>query len=277
VHVTVDGIAASIASVIAMAGDTVTMNRGTQLMVHNPSGLVLGTAEDMRQLADTLDRIAVDIAGLYRDRAGGSHDYWLDKMKSETWYAAQEAVDAGLADAVIAPAVRPSAIAAVWRGNPVDEQLVGRWTAWSVDYADRTDRQARSGDADPEPGPREVKVTRLRDGREQRTVGRGLVVITDPRNRRTLSRSDAAKARHAGRYRVGDHATPTPLSPEARRRRSDALKAKYASRRQPPTGTPPQTLKQRSHAARARQRARQQAQAAAERWMLTHGGAYTLR
>jgi ATP-dependent protease ClpP protease subunit len=102
VEVTVDGIAASIASVIAMAGDTVTMGRGTEMMIHNPSGLVLGQATDMREMADLLDKLAVDLAGFYADRAGGSVDYWLGLMAAETWYSAQEAVDAGLADAVIA-------------------------------------------------------------------------------------------------------------------------------------------------------------------------------
>jgi ATP-dependent protease ClpP protease subunit len=101
VDVTVDGIAASIASVIAMAGDTVTMGRGTEMMIHNPSGIVLGQAADMREMADLLDRLALDIAGFYRDRAGGSRNKWLDLMAAETWYSADEAVKAGLADKAI--------------------------------------------------------------------------------------------------------------------------------------------------------------------------------
>jgi ATP-dependent Clp endopeptidase proteolytic subunit ClpP len=101
VDVTVDGVAASIASVIAMAGDTVTMGRGTRLMIHNPSGGVIGQAKDMRDMADILDELAKDIAGFYSARAGGSVDQWLASMDAETWYSAQEAVDAGLADSVI--------------------------------------------------------------------------------------------------------------------------------------------------------------------------------
>lgn len=103
VHVTVDGVAASIASVIAMAGDTVTMGRGTSIMVHNPSGLVLGNAADMREMADLLDKLAVDIGGFYADRAGGEIEDWLAAMDVETWYSADEAVAAGLADTVLAP------------------------------------------------------------------------------------------------------------------------------------------------------------------------------
>jgi ATP-dependent protease ClpP protease subunit len=101
VHVTVDGVAASIASVIAMAGDTVTMGRGTSMMIHNPSGVVLGQAEDMREMADLLDQLGGDIAGFYSARAGGSVDQWLTSMAETTWYSAHKAVEAGLADSVL--------------------------------------------------------------------------------------------------------------------------------------------------------------------------------
>lgn len=104
VDVTVDGVAASIASVIAMAGDSITMGRGTRMMIHNASGLVWGQAADMRKIANLLDELGKDIAGFYADRAGEDVDHWLALMDAETWYSAQEAVDAGLADAVTAPA-----------------------------------------------------------------------------------------------------------------------------------------------------------------------------
>ncbi len=101
VHVTVDSVAASIASVIAMSGDTVTMTRGSQMMIHDPSGLVMGGAADMRQMADLLDKIGRDsIADAYVQRAGGTHDEWLARMADESWYSAEEAVAIGLATAV---------------------------------------------------------------------------------------------------------------------------------------------------------------------------------
>lgn len=128
VHVTVDGVAASIGSVIAMAGDTVTMGRGTEMMIHNPSGLVLGTAKDMRDTADILDRLAVDIAGFYAGRAGGSVDQWLASMDAETWYSAQEAVDAGLADAVLGATTAPP---------PEDTARVHDLTAYGFAHAGR--------------------------------------------------------------------------------------------------------------------------------------------
>ena len=100
VHVIVDGLAASIASVIAMAGDTITMALGSQMMVHNPSGFAMGDAKTMRELADTLDKSRASIASIYADRAGGTVDAWGTAMDAETWYTAQEAVDAGLADKI---------------------------------------------------------------------------------------------------------------------------------------------------------------------------------
>lgn len=100
ITVKVDGLAASIASVIAMAGDSIVMSLGSQMMVHNPSGFAMGDAKTMRELADTLDKSRASIASIYADRAGGTVEAWGTAMDAETWYTAQEAVDAGLADKV---------------------------------------------------------------------------------------------------------------------------------------------------------------------------------
>lgn len=100
VTVYVDSIAASIASVIAMAGDRIVMGRNAQMMIHDGSGLCIGNAADMRGLADLLDKTSDNIASVYAERAGGSTSHWRELMRNETWYSAQEAVDAGLADEV---------------------------------------------------------------------------------------------------------------------------------------------------------------------------------
>lgn len=100
VNVTVDGIAASIASVIAMAGDTVTMSRGSMFMIHEPFALVIGDAADMRKQAEALDIMGNSIAGIYADRAGGKAETWRAAMTAETWYGDADAVAAGLADSV---------------------------------------------------------------------------------------------------------------------------------------------------------------------------------
>lgn len=96
----VDGLAASAASYIALAGDEVVMAPNSELMVHDASGACLGWAEDMRKMAEDLDRISDNIASMYADKAGGDAKAWRKVMLAETWYSADEAVAAGLADRV---------------------------------------------------------------------------------------------------------------------------------------------------------------------------------
>lgn len=100
VTVHVDALAASAASIIAMAGDTVVMKQATELMIHDAWGMAVGNGADMREMADVLDRLSNDIAGIYASRAGGETAMWRDRMRAETWYNAEEAVEAGLADEV---------------------------------------------------------------------------------------------------------------------------------------------------------------------------------
>jgi ATP-dependent protease ClpP protease subunit len=101
VTVTVDGMAASAASYIAMAGDKVLMNRGSQMMIHDASGIVIGNASDMEKYAIALNKLSDSIASVYAARAGGSTAEWRDVMREEAWYKADEAVAAGLADEVV--------------------------------------------------------------------------------------------------------------------------------------------------------------------------------
>lgn len=94
----VDGIAASIASVIAMAADRVVMQPQTTLMIHDASGLCAGDAADMQEMAELLDKLSDNIADAYAAKAGGTREQWRELMRAETWYLAEEAVAAGLAD-----------------------------------------------------------------------------------------------------------------------------------------------------------------------------------
>lgn len=96
----VDGLAASAASFIATSGDEVVMNRNSELMIHNPKAVAAGGAADMRSLADRLDAVRDNIASMYVARAGGTVEQWRDVMAAETWFSADEAVQAGLADRV---------------------------------------------------------------------------------------------------------------------------------------------------------------------------------
>ncbi len=96
----IDGVAASAASFIAMAGDTVMMMPHSQMMIHEAHGLVIGPADDMRKMADFLDKWSDNIAGIYAEKAGGPVEGWRNRMREETWFSDQEAVDLGLADGI---------------------------------------------------------------------------------------------------------------------------------------------------------------------------------
>jgi ATP-dependent protease ClpP protease subunit len=100
VLVQVDSLAASMASVIAMAGDEVEMASGAMMMIHNPWALTMGEADDLRKQADVLDKMRDQIAAVYAAKTGRKREDLLAMMDAETWMTAQEAVDAGFADRV---------------------------------------------------------------------------------------------------------------------------------------------------------------------------------
>jgi len=96
----VDGVAASVASVILMAADKIVMPDNSMQMIHNPWGGAIGDAEDMRDFADALDKIKIAILAAYR-RTGKSDEELSAIMDAETWMTAEEAKAAGFADEVI--------------------------------------------------------------------------------------------------------------------------------------------------------------------------------
>lgn len=107
VTIYVDALAASAASVIAMAGNKVVMGQGSQIMIHEArSGLFGATAAEFRAQATMLDQTNDDIAGFYAARTGGDVAAWREAVAVETWYTAAQALDAGLADEVATPPAR---------------------------------------------------------------------------------------------------------------------------------------------------------------------------
>ena len=97
ITVWIDGIAASAASYIAMAGDEIVMPENAFLMIHDPSGIVMGTAADMRDMAGTLDKIAASMTRGYAAKSGKPETEIAALMGAETWFDAQDALTAGLA------------------------------------------------------------------------------------------------------------------------------------------------------------------------------------
>ncbi len=96
----IDGIAASAASFLIMAADSIVMSPHSQMMIHDARGFALGPADDMRQMADVLDKNSDNIAAIYAEKAGGTVEEWRALMKAETFLSDQEAVDLGLADSI---------------------------------------------------------------------------------------------------------------------------------------------------------------------------------
>lgn len=101
ITVQVDSVAASAASVIAVAGERLVMAPGAMLMIHKAWSMTVGNSEDHMQTADLLDKIDGQIAAAYAEKSGGDAAHFAGLMAAETWMTAQEAVDAGLADAVL--------------------------------------------------------------------------------------------------------------------------------------------------------------------------------
>lgn len=100
VSVRIDGLAASIASVIAMAGSEIVMARGARMMVHRPWTMAEGNAADFRALADQLDGCQAAIEEIYAHRTGVDAEQIRAMVDAETWMLGQQAVDMGFATAV---------------------------------------------------------------------------------------------------------------------------------------------------------------------------------
>lgn len=100
VVVDVDGLAASIASVIAMAGDEVRMAANSMMMIHNPHGMAVGDASEMQRVAALLQQVKGSLSDTYAARTGQQKDQLNAWMDDETWMSAETAVQYGFADAV---------------------------------------------------------------------------------------------------------------------------------------------------------------------------------
>jgi len=101
VAVVVDAMAASSASLIAMAGDTITMRAGSQMMIHGPSGVAYGKAKDLESYAESARKVGRGMAEIYAEQSGEDVEDLLEEMEGEIWLTPDEAVERGFAtDAV---------------------------------------------------------------------------------------------------------------------------------------------------------------------------------
>src|SRR5690606_16890660 len=96
----VDGLAASAASIVAMAGDTIRMPRNAMMMIHNAWTITAGNANDLREVADALDRVSETMIAAYAEKTGLDRDEIKALLDAETWMTAEEAVEKGFANEI---------------------------------------------------------------------------------------------------------------------------------------------------------------------------------
>ncbi len=101
ITVKIDGIAASAASVIAMAGDKVLMGQVSILMIHNPMTMAMGNRADMEQAIETLDAVKESIMNAYEQKTGLRRSKISELMDNETWMDSKTALEYGFCDGII--------------------------------------------------------------------------------------------------------------------------------------------------------------------------------
>ena len=148
VTVIVTALAASAASVVAMAGDEILISPVAYMMIHNPWSMAVGDAKEMRKTAKTLDEITEGLITAYQQRTGKSRDQLKRMLENETWMSAQTCVDEGFADGVYGGEIRAAACAGagmLTRATPESiRELCARW-----------DRAHAKAAEDPEEKPEE--------------------------------------------------------------------------------------------------------------------------
>lgn len=140
----VDGIAASAATVIAIACDRLEMMPGSQMMVHDVMVDVSGNASDLADAIDWLNEQSRNVANMYAAKSGGTPEEWRNLMLAETWMFAEEAVESRLADAVFTRAKKDSGGKPPMPPNEGDEEDPSEGTPTEEDSPDEEEEPSNS-------------------------------------------------------------------------------------------------------------------------------------
>ncbi|HDK9419728.1 TPA: Clp protease ClpP [Staphylococcus aureus] len=127
VNIKIVGVAASAASVIAMAGDHIEMSPTSQMMIHNAWTMAMGDINEMQKTVDMLDSVNKGIANAYINKTGKTEDEILSLMNKETWFNAQDAVEHGFADSKMFDETAPRLVAN--SGQMLSDDVINRVTA----------------------------------------------------------------------------------------------------------------------------------------------------
>lgn len=133
IHVYIDGLAASMASVVAVVGDTVTMPRNAMMMIHNPYTYTAGNAEELREVASRLEKLCESMIEAYLNKISIDRDKLVELLDAETWLSADECKEYGFCDEI----EEAKQMAAC-----LDKEVLGRYKNTPEGLL-----------ADPEPGP----------------------------------------------------------------------------------------------------------------------------
>lgn len=252
VSVVVDAMAASSASIIAMAGEDRLMRTGSMMMIHDPSGGVWGTAEDMERYAKVMDKHGENLASIYAEVTGDDAGDIRDEMRAELWMNADEAVERGFATAIDAKKAKAAAAHdySVYAHAPERLVALSKKKDWTRAKA-QISAEARSAAA--KPGIEKEKITMtIQPGAEQNAAETQKIVadavakaLADSKARiKAITGSEEA----AGREALAEHfAHETELPVEAV---IAALKAApKAATQHESTQTPPGAYEQRRIAA----------------------------
>ena len=153
ITVKIDAIAASAASVIAMAGDRVLMSPVAMLMIHDPMTIAMGNAKDMEKAISTLNEVKASIINAYQKKTGLSRNKISQLMEDETWMNAKKAVDMGFADGILFTD-KDGESANEGRENEDEKEIEAAWKPYSTRAMGRAilDRIVLSAEADARAG-----------------------------------------------------------------------------------------------------------------------------
>ena len=153
ITVKIDAIAASAASVIAMAGDRVLMSPVAMLMIHDPMTIAMGNAKDMEKAISTLNEVKASIINAYQKKTGLSRNKISQLMEDETWMNAKKAVDMGFADGILFTD-KDGESANEGRENEDEKEIEAAWKPYSTRAMGRAilDRIVLSAEADARSG-----------------------------------------------------------------------------------------------------------------------------
>ncbi len=165
----VDGLAASAASYVAIAGSKVVMAPGAMLMIHDAWTFAIGNGEELRQTAALLDKIDGSIAEAYAAKSGKPAADFAALMDAETWFTAQEAIDQGLADEIAEESKSKAKDSARWDLSAFTRPPAAETVQEEPDPAEAQPDPAESGPKDPQtPEPEPDPADAPQDDAERR-------------------------------------------------------------------------------------------------------------